>query len=113
VNRYRVLLPLLVKPHRRGHPPQFHTPDAAYGQGEEFDYEFTAEEEAQNLASGLLEIVPRTYKVVSDSVVHDTQPGETFDAALPIGVEEHLVVSGHIKRVDPPAPKPKTTKTKS
>jgi len=92
VNRYRVLLPLRV-----------HTEDGSYEQGEEFDKEFTADEEAANLESGLLEIVPRTYRVVGNSIVHETSPGDTFEAALTIGVEALLVDGGHIKREDKPA----------
>lgn len=87
-NRYKVLLPLMV-----------HTEDGSYGQFEEFDKDFTEDEETANLESGLLEIVPREYKVVGGSVVHDTKPGDTFKAALPVGVEALLVEGGHIERV--------------
>lgn len=93
--RYRVLLPLLV-----------HTPDASYGQGEEFEHELTEEEETESLASGLLEIVPCEYRVIAeDSIVHDTPTGETFVAALPLGNEALLLEGGHIERVEPPAVK--------
>jgi hypothetical protein len=104
MNRYKVLLPLEV-----------HTADAAYKQGEEFDAEFTAEEEATNLGSGLLEIVPRTYKVVGGSDVFETPTGGTVDAALTIPIEAMLVGGGHIERVDPPAApthKPRVPKEK-
>lgn len=102
MNTYKVLLPL-----------QVHTADAAYGQGDEFETEFTAEEETANLRSGLLEIVPRDYKVVGGSRVHETAPGDTFTRALTIGEEQLLVAGGHIERVAPPkttARKPKEEK---
>lgn len=99
--RYRVLLPLTV-----------HTEDGSYTQDEEFEKEFSAEDEATNLASGLLELVPREYKVVGESVVLDHQPGETFLAAIPKGQEE-LLLGHHLERVEPEAPpkrKPRTPK---
>jgi hypothetical protein len=97
MNRYRVLLPLRV-----------HTEDGSYEQHEEFEHEFSVEDEAENLRSGLLEIVPRDYIVVGGSAVYDTPPGETFTAAIPRGQEELLFQGGHIERVpDAPKPKPK------
>lgn len=89
MNRYRVLLPLLV-----------HTSDAAYAQFEEFDHEFTVEEETANLASGLLELLPNTYRVIGGSEVHGTKPGGTFTMAIPMGQEALLFQGGHIERVD-------------
>lgn len=94
MNRYRVLLPLLVS-----------TAEGSYAQGEEFENEFTEDEETANLANGLLEIVPRTYKVIGGSRVHETDPGDTFEMGLPIGPEALLIAGGHIERVDPPAAK--------
>jgi hypothetical protein len=91
--RYKVLLPLTV-----------HTGDGAYAQGEEFDKDFTAEDEAENVASGLLEVLPMTYRVVGGSRVHETDPGETFEAALPLGQEQLLIEGGHIERVEPKKP---------
>jgi len=96
MNRYRILLPLEV-----------HTEDASYKQGEEFEKEFSPEDEATNLASGLLEIVPQTYKVIGGSVVHGASPGETFEAALTVGAEAALVAGGHIERATKKAPKTK------
>jgi hypothetical protein len=87
-------------------PLRVHTEDGSYAQGEEFDKEFTADEEATNLASGLLEIVPRTYKVIGGSRVFETAPGDEFQAALTLGQETHLIGAGHIERV---APAKKTT----
>ena len=99
MNRYRVLLPLTV-----------HTGDGSYTQGEEFEKDFTAEDEAENLASGLLELVPRKYKVVGGSRVHDTDPGEEFEAAIPLGEEELLIAGGHIERIQPAPPKTRKAK---
>jgi hypothetical protein len=97
VNRYRVLLPLTV-----------HTEDGAYVQGEEFDKEFeSAEDEAENLRSGLIEIVPREYRVIGTSEVlgHVAQDGP-FSAAIPKGQEE-LLLGYHIERVEESKPKAK------
>jgi hypothetical protein len=101
VNRYRNRLPLLV-----------HTEDGSYAQGEEFDKEFTVEEERENLSSGLLEIVPRKYRVIGDSEVFEikaTADDPTFEAAFPIENEAALIQAGHIERVDEVA-KPKRKK---
>jgi hypothetical protein len=89
MNRYRVRLPLTV-----------HLPDGTYGQGDEFDHEFTDEDEATNLASGLLEIVPRTYRNVGTSQVDGHDPGETFEAAMSRGREALLFAGGHLEPVD-------------
>lgn len=92
MNRYRVLLPLTV-----------HTEDGAYTQGEEFEKDFTADEEEANVKSGLLEIVPRQYRVIGDSKVYGVAKGDpdpTFTAGLPIGNEAQLIAGGHIERVE-------------
>jgi len=93
VNKYRVLLPLTVTPRdvEPGHE--------GYKQGEEFECEFPVDEERNYLDGGLLEIVPREYKVVGTSVVHGHQPGESFLMALPRG-EEELLLGYHLERVD-------------
>lgn len=92
MNTYRVLLPLLV-----------HTEDGAYGQGEVFEKTFdSVEDEAANLDSGLLEIVPREYKNIGGSIVHGAAPGEVFEAALRMHEEELLTQGGHIERVERP-----------
>jgi len=107
-NKYRVLLPLLVS-----------TEAGAYAQGEIFEKDFTEDEERTNVESGLLESVPRRYKVIGESVVHDTAPGDTFEAGLLLGNEAQLIASGNIQRVGGPPPeldpepepvKPKPTK---
>ena len=92
--RYRVLLPLMV-----------HTEDGSYTQGEEFEKTFSAEDEATNLDSGLLELVPAEYRVIGGSNVHGADPGEVFTKALRIGEEGLLIQGGHIERVEPAPPK--------
>jgi len=89
VRRYRVLLPLVV-----------HTADGAYSQGEEFDAEFSREDEAANLASGLLELLPMRYRNVGGSEVWGAMPGDELIRALPLGEEELLVAGGHLERID-------------
>jgi hypothetical protein len=98
MRRYRVLLPLKVQPREGG----------SYEQHDEFDSDFTQDEETENVRSGLLAIVPSRYRVIGGSVVHDTPPGGEFAAALPMGNEALLIEGGHIERVDKPA----TTKKK-
>ena len=88
MNRYRVMLPLRV-----------HTEDASYTQGEEFEKEFSVEDERENLNSGLLEIVPSEWKVTGNSQVFETAPGETFVAPLTLGQQETLMAGGHIEPV--------------
>ena len=68
--------------------------------GEELEADFSAEEEAEYLTGGRLEIVAREYEVVGTSVVHGAKPGERFTAALTVGQEQALFEGGHIERVD-------------
>ena len=94
MNRYRVLLPLQINGHE---------------QGEEFDHDFEeAIHELDAVQSGLLEIVPREYRViVEDARIHDTPTGEVFTAAMLMENEAALVNAGMIERVEEkPAPKP-------
>lgn len=68
-----------------------------------FDHEFTVEEERDWVSRGALEIVPRTYRSLTDTKVFgvsslDDPP--TFEAALLIEQEAALLGS-HIERVDP------------
>lgn len=79
MRRYEVLLPLLV-----------HTEDGSYAQHEIFEKDFSAEDEAENVSSGLLGIVPIQYKVIGESEVYEHKPGETFELALPLGNEQQL-----------------------
>jgi hypothetical protein len=102
MRRYKVLLPLIVQPREGG----------SYTQHEEFESAFTRDEENENVRSGLLEIVPCKYKVVGGSVVHDTNPGDEFTAALPMGNEALLIQGGHIERVEKPATAPAKKKEK-
>ena len=103
-NRYKVMLPVQVG-----------TEDATYGQGDEFEKQFSAVDEAANVASGLLEIVPCEWKVIGDSSVHETAPGESFEAALSIADQEFLVGGGFVEKVEqkkaPPAA-PKASRSK-
>jgi len=101
MRKYRVRLPLLV-----------HTDDGTYGQGEVFEKDFSPGDELENLESGLLELVPSKYKVVGETQVHGANPGEEFEAALPLGQEQALLGS-HIERVEEPAPKPRKKGGKS
>ena len=93
MRRYKVLLPL-----------QVHTEDATYEQDDIFEHSFTEEEETANTNSGLLEIVPVRYRVIGGSFVHDTAPGDEFEAALPMGQESLLIEGGHIERVESATP---------
>jgi hypothetical protein len=90
--RYKVLLPLEV-----------HTEDGCYTQGDEFEKDYTAAEEAEVLAwrgGGLLEVVPNRYRVVGSSNVDGHDPGEEFESDMTLAREELLVAGGHIERVE-------------
>lgn len=93
---YKNLLPVLL-----------HDENGSYKQGETFQKELTADEELENVNSGLLGIVPQTYRVVGVSRVHDTEPGEEFEAALLLGNEEALIEGGNIQRVEAEEKPPK------
>jgi len=97
VSRYRNLLPLLI-----------HTEDGSYAQGEEFEKDFSPEDELENLNSGLLELLPRKYRVIGGSDVDGHEPGSEFEAAIPLAREAQLV--NHIERVETPVAKPKRKK---
>lgn len=89
--KYRVLLPLLV--------------NGEHGQYDEFEHEFTPEDEYANVTSGLLEVVPREYRVVAeDTTVYDTPTGQTFKAGLLIEQEAALIGGGHIELVEETKP---------
>lgn len=75
-----------------------------------FEHEFTVLEERDALDAGLVEIVPRPYRVLTDNFAAAPQ-GETFEAAFPVETETALIAAGHIERVKPTAVKPSTTKS--
>lgn len=77
-----------------------------FGEGE-FEHDFTPTEEADWLAAGHLELVPRTYKQLSNNYSAAKQ-GETFEAAFLVETEAALVAGGHIERVADPKPKSRT-----
>jgi hypothetical protein len=69
-----------------------------------FEADYSPSEEKDHLDAGLLELVPRTYKVLSDN--YQYPQGETFEAGLLVENEAALISGGHIERVDkPPAKK--------
>lgn len=69
-----------------------------------FEREFTVSEEKDWLSSGLLELVPRTYRVLSNNYSAAGQ-GETFEGSFLIEPEQALISGRHIERVDKPAAK--------
>lgn len=79
------------------------------------DPEFTVAEERDMVEAGHLEIVPATYRVLSDNYSAAPQ-NETYEAALTMEQEAVLVAGGHIERVDEPqstqAPAKKATPKK-
>ena len=83
---------------------------AAFADGV-FEREFTASEEQDHLASGLLELVPRTYRVLSNNYQAGAQ-GELVELALLKEHEQALISGRHIERVDKPAAKAADKKEK-
>jgi len=79
----------------------YSTPEGSYSQGDEFEADLDAVDEQEKLQSGLLELLPQTYKVVGTSTVYDTPPGETFTRALTLGQEQLLVEGGHLELAEP------------
>ena len=73
---------------------------AVFGE-EPFDHEFTASDEGDHLGSGHLEIVPRTYRQLSNNYSAAKQ-GATFLGAFVVDHESALIQGGHIKRADAP-----------
>lgn len=65
------------------------------------ELELTAEQEADALAAGWLEIQPREYRVIGTREVHGTEPGKTFKAAFTVAEEAALTAAGHIERITP------------
>jgi hypothetical protein len=83
-NTYRALTPAAV---------------AAYADGV-FERDFTPSEEQDVLKSGLLELVPRRYRVLSNNFAAGKQESE-IEAAYPVEIEQALIQGGHIERVEP------------
>lgn len=79
---------------------------AAFAEGV-FEHDFTAIQEKDALDAGLLEIVPRTYKVMSNNFAEGAQ-GTEVQLVLLVEQESALLQGGHIERVD----KPVTTEKK-
>lgn len=74
--------------------------EAALSEGV-FERDFTPTEEKDWLDSGLVELVPRTYRVLSNNYSAGKQ-GDTFDAAYLVEIEQALIAGGHLERVDTP-----------
>ena len=81
-NTYRALTPAAV---------------GAFDEGV-FERDFTVVEEKDWLDSGLVELVPRTYRVLSAN--YAVPQGQTFEAAMLKENEAALIAGGHIERVD-------------
>jgi len=101
-NRYRVLLPLQVDTREGG----------SFRQGDVFETDFTPDEEATNVETGLLEIVPARFKVIGEQRVAETDPGEEFETVMTLGQQQMLIDGGHIERVETPPPAPKSRSRK-
>ena len=71
-----------------------------------FEGEFSVSDEGDHLGAGHLEIVPRTYRVLSNNFAAAEQ-GATLELALLVDHEAALIRGGHIERVDPTTTKPK------
>jgi hypothetical protein len=84
----------------------WHRPVQGIEPGKEGELELTAQEEADYLGRGRLEVVPVEYEVVGPRRVSGCAPGEKFKAGLPMATELVLVESGHIERVQPKGRKP-------
>lgn len=89
-NTYRALSPAAV---------------AAFEDGV-FEREFSPSDEQDWLASGLLELVPRQYLVLSNNYAAGKQ-GDVVDLALLVEQEAALIQGGHIERVDAKSAKKK------
>lgn len=65
--------------------------------GGTLEHDFTAEEEADLVAAGRLEILPSEYRNIGGREVYGAQPGETFKAALTVPQAQLLVDGGHVE----------------
>lgn len=76
---------------------------AMYGT-EVFERDFSAADEADLVAAGHVEIVPRPYKVLVNNYAvdgHAVEQGDTVELALPVENEAALVGGGILERADP------------
>lgn len=83
---------------------------AAFADGV-FERDFTPTEEQDWLNSGAIEIVPRTYRVLSNNYSAGEQ-GSLVELALLKEIEQALIQGGHLERVDKPAVKAAQKKEK-
>lgn len=77
-------------------------PELDANKGDVLELDLSAADEQGMLDAKRLEIVPREYRVIGSSVVHDTEPDGKFEAALLVEHEATLVAGGHIERTDKP-----------
>lgn len=82
-NTYRALTPAAV---------------AAYADGV-FERDFSPSEERDVLDAGLLELVPRKYKVLSNNFAAGKQ-GAVIEGVYLVELEQALIQGGHLERVD-------------
>jgi hypothetical protein len=76
-----------------------------------FEHEFTPVEEQDALGAGLVQLVPRSYRVLSNNYTAGEQ-GSLVELALLKEHEQALIQGGHLERVDKPAAKAAEKKEK-
>lgn len=81
----------------------WHRPVADIAAGKMGELDLTAQEEAQLLEWGRLEVVPVEYEVVGPRRVAGCEPGERFTAGYPQPIEAMLIQAGHIEPVKKPS----------
>lgn len=74
---------------------------AAYGDGV-IELDLSPMAEGDLLGSKVLELVPRTYRALSDN--YAVAQNQTFDAGFLVEIEAALISGGHIERVEPVEP---------
>jgi hypothetical protein len=74
--------------------------------GELIEHDWSAEEEADAISSGQVELAPTPYEVVGESVVQGFLPGSTGDMVLTIPQRDALIEGGAIQ---PTTSKPKAS----
>ena len=84
MNRYRARTPAAV---------------GAYGDGV-LELDLSVDAEANALAAGLLELVPRRYRALSDNF--KVPQNEIFEDTFLVEIEAALIQGGHIERVESP-----------